>query len=53
VNFANLKIEVTHTTYKDNDFQMNSFASQTDIPSKAAAKAQGTSTSAVPSGLKD
>lgn len=53
VNFANLKIEVTHTTYKDNDFQMNSFASQSDIPSQKAKAQQGASTSAVPSGIKD
>lgn len=55
-NMENLQIEVIHSVHGDNAFQMNSFASQSDIPSSTASKAQQSgsgSTSAVPSGIKD
>lgn len=50
VNIENLQIKVTQSTYADNDFQMNSFASQSDIPSSIKAS---TSAAAVSKNIKD
>ena len=38
VNFDDLEIKITQSAHPDNDFQMNTFSSQTDIPSSVKSK---------------
>jgi hypothetical protein len=50
---ANLRLEVTHSTHGDTAFQMNSFASQSDIPLSTAGTATQKAGSTVAAGIKD
>ena len=53
VNIENLLIKVTQCSHSDNDFQMNSFASQSDVPSSIKPGNNATGGSSVPGNIKD